>query len=45
MVPCPLGPGCKRPIAIPLERTGTERAGDEEGAEVDKIELLARFIR
>jgi len=33
------------PITVPLERNGTERAGDEESAEVDKIELLARLIR
>lgn len=35
----------KVPITVPLERNGTERAGDEESAEVDEILLLARFIR
>src|SRR4030042_4934009 len=33
------------PITIPLDSNGTERAGDEESAEVDEIELLARLIR
>ena len=38
------------PITVPLERNGAdernsaERAGDEESAEVDEVELLARFL-
>ena len=39
-----LGLVVKVPITVPLERNGTERAGDEESAEVDEVELLARFI-
>ena len=39
------GLAVKVPITVPFERNGTERSGDEESAEVDEIELLARFIR
>jgi len=34
-----------RSVTVPLERNGTERAGDEESAEVDEIELPARLIQ
>ena len=40
-----LGLVIKVPITVPLERNGTERAGDEKSDQVDKVELLARFIR
>ena len=39
-----LGLVIKIPIAVPFKRNGTERAGYEKSANVDKIELLARFI-
>lgn len=32
------------PVTVPFERNGTERAGYEKSADVDKIELLARFV-
>ena len=33
------------PVTVPLERNSTKKADEEEGGQVDEMELLARFIR